>query len=88
MLTKGVIQRMSHDETWRRARERIRNFARSKSPYTLTRIQNPDDAEQEEGTLTQSVDTLVAIDNPDDVYVHQPESLGIERKKQSKADRK
>lgn len=71
---------MSREETWKKAKGRIRDFARAKNPETLTRMQSPDDGGQDEAALSQSAETLVAIDNPDDVHVHQPETLGIERK--------
>lgn len=72
---------MSREETWKKARARVRRFARAKNPVTLTQLQNPDDAEQEEETLSRDAGTLVAIDSPDDVYVHQPEALGIKQVK-------
>lgn len=75
---------MSRNETWEKAKQRVRSFARSKSPQTLSILQNPDDAEQGEESLTQRAETLVAIDSPDDVYVHHPEALGIKEKKTKK----
>lgn len=72
---------MSREDTWKQARERIRNFARAKNPSSLSSVQNPDDLEQTDGSTEPTVESLVAIDNPDDSHVHQPETLGIPRKK-------
>lgn len=69
---------MSREETWNQAKKRVKEFARAKRPETLSILQSPDDADQGEESLTQEAETLVAIDSPDDYYVHQPETLGIE----------
>lgn len=72
---------MSREKTWKQAKQRLRTFARSDNPEQLSTVQNPDDAEPGTVTDQDGVETLVVIDSPDDYYLHQPETLGIEPRK-------
>lgn len=69
---------MPHDKSSDSAKvTRARKFAMGKSARSLSRLQNPDDAEQGED-MTLSAQTLVVMDSPDDDYFEQLEEMGME----------
>lgn len=65
---------MPHDKSSDSAKvTRARRF----SARSLSRLRNPDDAEQGED-MTLSAQTLVVMDSPDDDYFEQLEEMGME----------
>lgn len=68
---------MSGDEILQKAKERIRKLAGKGSLRNAKRLSGPDDQEIGDVGHAKSAETLVAIDSPDDQYIHHPETLGV-----------